>query len=130
MTREEKITHLSGLFKRAADARALAASEVWAEAWVELERTLLDELLACGPTEDEKRYRMQTAIEVGRTLRRLIEAKGATITLTNAARTMSAQRGYVDAIDIACDVTAGHGMQTTTVKLVPDWPVWPRNATP
>jgi len=77
MTREEKITHLSGLFKRAADARALAASEVWAEAWVELERTLLDELLACGPTEDEKRYRMQTAIEVGRTLRRLIEAKGA-----------------------------------------------------
>ena len=55
---------------------------------------------------------------------------GDPITLTNAARTMSAQRGYVDAIDIACNVTAGSGMQTTTVKLIPSWPVWPRNVTP
>lgn len=55
---------------------------------------------------------------------------GDPVTVTNRARNMVARRGYVDAIEIACDVTAGRGAQTTTVKLIPDWPVWPRNVTP
>ncbi len=78
MTRDEQIAKLSNTLRRAADARALAASPVWVEAWTELERQLLDSLLECGPTEDDKRYRLQTAIEVGRTVRRLIESGGAT----------------------------------------------------
>jgi len=55
---------------------------------------------------------------------------GDPVTLTNAARNLVAQRGYVDVIDIACDVTAGRAVQTTTVKLIPHFPVWPRNQTP
>ena len=55
---------------------------------------------------------------------------GDPVTLTNAARNISAQRAYVDAIDISCDVVSGRAAQTTTLKLIPSWPVWPRNATP
>lgn len=76
--KDDRIAHLSDLLHKAADARALAAAPVWAESWDAIERMLLEDLLTCGPTEDEKRFRLQTAIEVGRTMRRMIETKGAT----------------------------------------------------
>lgn len=78
MTKEERIAHLSEALRKAQEARAMAASSVWADSWKELDSTLVDSLLQCGPTEDEKRFRLQTAIEVGRTMRRLIEHKGNT----------------------------------------------------
>ena len=78
MTREQRITHLSETLRRAADARLLAASPIWAEAWTELERECLERLLECGPTEDEKRYRLQIAIETVRQTRRAIEVRGGT----------------------------------------------------
>ncbi len=74
MDRSERLTQLSELLARAADARSMTTSPVWAETWTKLEQELLERLLECGPTDDEQRYRRQTAIDVARQVRRVIEA--------------------------------------------------------
>jgi aspartate oxidase len=76
--KDDRVAHLSDLLRKAEDARALAAAPVWSEAWEAIDKALIDDLLTCGATEDDKRFRLQTAIEVGRTMRRMIETKGAT----------------------------------------------------
>ena len=75
----DRLVALSEALARAADARNMATSPVWAEAWDKLESELLERLLGCGPTDDGPRYRLQMAIEVGRTMRRIIEHRGATV---------------------------------------------------
>ena len=78
MTREERLASLSEKFRRHQDARAMTQSAVWAELWTDLEQELLERLLACGPTDNEARWRMQTAIEVARRVRHMFEVKGIT----------------------------------------------------
>lgn len=62
----------------ASEARALVQAPVWAKAWEALERELLARLMACGPTDDEQRYRLQVGIEAGRQVRRVLEHQGST----------------------------------------------------
>lgn len=71
-----RIAQLTDAINRHTEARALIATTVWKDQWNTLEQELLERLLQCGPTDDAKRYRLQTAIEVARTLRRLIESQG------------------------------------------------------
>jgi hypothetical protein len=75
----ERIDALHTALTKAADARALVQSSVWADAWEKSERELLEQFLGCGPTEDAARYRLQIAIEASRAVRRLIEHQGRTV---------------------------------------------------
>lgn len=63
----------------AADARHMATSPVWEEAWQSFERELLARLLKCGPEDDLVRYRLQVAFDAARHVRRAIENKGASV---------------------------------------------------
>src|SRR5262249_41980582 len=76
--RAARFAQLSDALASAADARHMATSQVWPKIWEMLERELLERLLKCGPTDDAERYRLQTAIEVSRHLRRAIEHTGGT----------------------------------------------------
>lgn len=73
MDREAQLAQLSELLARAADARTMTTTPIWSETWTKLEQELLERLLECGPTDDEQRYRRQTAIEIVRQVRRIIE---------------------------------------------------------
>jgi hypothetical protein len=75
----DRLTQLSERLARAADARSMSTSPVWAEAWQDLEQELLERLLRLGPTDDEARYRLQVAIEAARRVRGLIEHEGRTV---------------------------------------------------
>lgn len=66
------------MLRKHQEARALTQSAVWADLWTELEQELLERLLSCGPTDNEARWRTQTAIEVARRLRNMFEVKGIT----------------------------------------------------
>lgn len=73
MNKSERIAHLSERLERAADARHMATTPLWAETWDALEHELIERLLACGPTDDAVRYRLQQGVEVARSVRRAIE---------------------------------------------------------
>jgi hypothetical protein len=75
----DTISRLSERLRAAADARAMAHAPVWARAWEDVERGLLERLLDCGPTDDEARYRLQVAIQASRQVRRTIEHQGASV---------------------------------------------------
>ncbi len=74
----DRITHLSESLNRAADARAMATTPLWAETWDRFERELLERLLKCGPDDDMVRYRLQVGIEAARHVRAAIEHAGKT----------------------------------------------------
>lgn len=78
MSRDERIGQLQEALWRAHDARAMAQTGVWADAWQKFERELLEQMLECGPTDDAARYRLQIAIEASRTVRRIIEQEART----------------------------------------------------
>ena len=73
-----RLASVSTNLRKHAEARAMTSSPVWADLWNDLEQELLERLLTCGPTDDEKRFRLQTAISVARDLRRMVEVKGIT----------------------------------------------------
>lgn len=74
----DQIIQLSDKLNRAADARAMATTPLWAETWDRFERELLERLLKCGPDDDMVRYRLQVAIEATRHVRIAIEHAGKT----------------------------------------------------
>lgn len=74
-----RVALLSDALSKAADARAMCHSNVWADAWNKFEQELFQQLLDCGPDEDVKRYRLQIAIDASRQARRTIEHQGRTI---------------------------------------------------
>ena len=76
MTGAARIAALSEKLARIADARKMATTEVWADAWEEFERELLERLLKCGPTEEIERWKLQIGIEAARQVRRTIENGG------------------------------------------------------
>lgn len=78
MSAEERLARLSENLRKHQEARALTQSGVWASICEDLEQELLERLLSCGPTDNEARWRAQTAIQVARDLRRMLETKGIT----------------------------------------------------
>lgn len=76
MSNVTRIAALSEKLARVADARKMATTDVWADAWTSFERELLDRLLACEPDDDVNRYRLQIGIEAARQVRRTIENAG------------------------------------------------------
>lgn len=79
MNKQDRIAQLSERLARAGDARTMATTDVWAEAWTGFERELLERLLKCGLTDDGERYRLQVAMEAARYVRRAIENEGKTV---------------------------------------------------
>lgn len=77
MSNPDRIAALSEKLERIADARKLATTPVWADAWKELEQELLERLLAYGPDDEMARYKLSEAIKAARRVRRIIET-GAT----------------------------------------------------
>jgi len=71
-----RIATLSEKLAKVADARKMATTPVWADAWDGFERELLERLLKCGPDDDVNRYRLQIGIEAVRHTRRAIENGG------------------------------------------------------
>lgn len=72
-----RIAVLSEKLRRIADAKQLTQTDVWPEAWRELEQELLERLLKCGPDDEVARWKLQVAIEAARQVRRTIENGGA-----------------------------------------------------
>lgn len=79
MNRPDRIGALSERLEKAADARNMATTNVWADMWSALESELLERALRCAPGEDIERHRLLQAIDVGRTLRKAIEHEGKTV---------------------------------------------------
>lgn len=79
MNKPDRIVTLSQALNRAGDARNMATTDVWANAWKDFEQELLERLLKCGPTDDAQRYRLQIGIEAGRRVKRVIEHEGQTV---------------------------------------------------
>lgn len=79
MNKPDRIAALSEKLLRAGDARHMATTDVWSNAWKELEQELLERLLKCGPTDDAERYRLQIGIEAARQVKRAIEHEGKTV---------------------------------------------------
>lgn len=75
MNKADRIAQISELFREHEQARDVTQNPVWAKLWDQFERELLERLLDCDATENEKRWRCQTSIEACRTVRRLFEAK-------------------------------------------------------
>ena len=76
MSKDQRIATLSEKLERVADARKLATTPVWADAWNGVERELLERLLKCGPDDEMKRWKLQIGIEAARQARRTIENEG------------------------------------------------------
>lgn len=55
----------------------MAASPVWDDAWMGIERELLERLLKCGPEDEMARWKLQVGIEAVRRVKRAIEHEGA-----------------------------------------------------
>lgn len=72
-----RIAALHAKLARIADARAMAQTPVWDDAWRDCEQELLERLLACGPEDEMPRYKLQTAIMAVRQVRKAIELDGA-----------------------------------------------------
>lgn len=72
----ERLAVISAKLRRIQDARNIAQTDVWSDAWANFEQELLERLLKCGPDDDWSRYRLQIAIEVARQVRRTIETGG------------------------------------------------------
>lgn len=79
MTNSDRVAALSEHLKRAYEALDMTNNPVWAVTWDALEAELLSRLLACGPVDDEERYRCQISIETARKMRRMIEHDGHTV---------------------------------------------------
>ncbi len=77
MSNPDRIAVLSEKLARIADARKMATTTVWDDAWTGFERELLERLLKCGPDDDINRFRLQIGIEAARHTRRAIENAGA-----------------------------------------------------
>lgn len=77
MSKDARIAVLAEKLARVVDAKRMATTPVWAEAWEGFELELLERLLKCGPDDDSSRYRLQISIECARHVRRLIESAGA-----------------------------------------------------
>jgi hypothetical protein len=75
---DDKLLRLQEALAMASDARSMASTSIWSEAWDRSERQFVERLLKCGPTDDVPRYRLQTAIEVCRQVRGFIEHAGQT----------------------------------------------------
>jgi len=73
----DRIAALSEKLARIADAKNMAQTPVWGDAWDGFERELLERLLKCGPDDDINRYRLQIGIEAARHAKQAIE-NGAT----------------------------------------------------
>lgn len=71
--RNLKIGRLHDALTLVADAKKLASTDVWEQAWALYERELIERLLKCGPDDDINRYRLQIGIEAARHARRAIE---------------------------------------------------------
>jgi hypothetical protein len=69
----EKIGRLHEALTIVADARAMASTHVWDQAFAMFERELLDRMLACGPDDDVNRYRLTVGIDAARSAKRAIE---------------------------------------------------------
>jgi len=68
-----RIAELSTKLQRITDAKALTSLDVWSDAWTQFEQELLERLLACGPEDETPRYKLQTAINAVRQVRKAIE---------------------------------------------------------
>jgi hypothetical protein len=75
----DRIPALTEALNKAYDARSMAGSSVWADAWNKIERELLEQLLGCGPTDEAARWKLQIALQASRDVRRLIETQGHTV---------------------------------------------------
>lgn len=73
----DRAASLHDRLRRIADARKLATTDVWADAWKSFEQELLERLLKCGPDEEMARWKLQNGIEAVRHVRRAIESAGA-----------------------------------------------------
>lgn len=69
----DKIARLSEALALVADARTMATTQVWGDAWNLYERELIERLLKCAAEDDINRYRLQIGIEAARHARRAIE---------------------------------------------------------
>ncbi len=76
MSKEQRIAQLSEKLARIADARKMATTPVWDDAWEGFERELLERLLKCGPEDEIKRWKLQIGIEAVRHVKRAIENDG------------------------------------------------------
>ena len=95
MSNAERIAALSDKLAMAADARHMATSPVWDEAWKSFERELLERLLKCEPGDDVPRYRLQVALEAARHVRRAIEHAGQTVSaLENELDLLEGRKPY------------------------------------
>lgn len=75
----DRLVALSEALQAAAAARALVQTPAWGLAWDGFERELLERLLRCGPSADVERYRLQVAIEAGRSVRKAFEHESKTV---------------------------------------------------
>lgn len=73
----DRIAALSDKLRRVADARKMATTEVWSDAWESFERELLERLLKCGPDDEMARWKLQNGIEAVRHVKRAVENAGA-----------------------------------------------------
>lgn len=76
MDSSERIQRLHEQLERVADARSMATTPVWAEAWDAFERELLDRMIAA--TDPEAVMRLKAGMEAARAARRAIEHKSKT----------------------------------------------------
>lgn len=74
-SKTDRIAKLSEALAHVADARTMATTDVWGQAWDMFERELIERMLKCGdgPEEDATRYRLQIAVNAARSVRRVIE---------------------------------------------------------
>lgn len=77
MNKPDRIAALSEKLARIADAKNMVTTPVWADAWNDCERELLERLLKLEPDNDLGRYRMTEAIKAVRRVRFTIENAGA-----------------------------------------------------
>lgn len=73
VNKTDRIAALSEALAMVADARTMATTQVWGQAWDMYERELIERLLKCEAADDINRYRLQIGIEAARHARRAIE---------------------------------------------------------
>lgn len=73
MNKPDRIAALSGKLERIADAVNMAATPVWADAWNEYERDLLERALNLEPDAHQARFGLLEAIKAVRRVRFIIE---------------------------------------------------------
>jgi len=73
VNKAERIAALSEKLERIADARTLTSTSVWADAWNEYERDLLERALSLDPAAHQERFGLLEAIKAVRRVRWIIE---------------------------------------------------------